>query len=132
MFPTIRADELAKATEQRGFESMFFPEYTRIPTSLRALYPLGGELPREHSHTIDSIVAMRMAASAPQNLNAATGICLVIKRDPIVPAKEVASIDQVSNCPPQKITRLNESNLKLLQFEGRRSNHRCPKSWSGG
>jgi alkanesulfonate monooxygenase SsuD/methylene tetrahydromethanopterin reductase-like flavin-dependent oxidoreductase (luciferase family) len=100
IFPTdyaIRADELAKATEQRGFESIFFPEHTHIPTSRRTPYPLGGELPREYSHTIDPIVAMTMAASATQNLKVATGICLVIERDPIVLAKEVASVDQASN-----------------------------------
>src|SRR6266446_4002746 len=94
---SIRADELAKATGQRGFESIFFPEHTHIPTSRRTPYPLGGELPREYSHTIDPIVAMTMAASATQNLKVATGVCLVIERDPIVLAKEVASVDQASN-----------------------------------
>jgi len=52
---------------------------------------LGGELPRDYSHTIDPIVAMTMAASATQNLKVATGICLVIERDPIVLTKGVAS-----------------------------------------
>jgi probable F420-dependent oxidoreductase len=100
IFPTdyaIRADELAKATEQRGFESIFFPEHTHIPTSRRTPYPLGGELPREYSHTIDPIVAMTMAASATHSLKVATGVCLVIERDPIVLAKEVASVDRASN-----------------------------------
>ena len=95
IFPTdyaIRADELAKATEQRGFESIFFPEHTHIPTSRRTPYPLGGELPREYSHTIDPIVAMTMAASATHILKVATGVCLVIERDPIVLDKEVASV----------------------------------------
>ena len=93
----IRADELAKATEQRGFESIFFPEHTHIPTSRRTPYPLGGELPREYSHTIDPIVAMTMAASATQYLKVATGVCLVIERDPIVLAKEAASVDRASD-----------------------------------
>src|SRR5260370_8201483 len=94
IFPTdyaIRVDELAKATEQRGFESIFFPEHTHIPTSRRTAYPLGGELPPEYSHTIDPFVAMTMAAAATKNLKLATGICLVIERDPIVLAKEVAT-----------------------------------------
>ncbi len=100
IFPTdyaIRVDELAKATEQRGFESIFFPEHTHIPTSRRTPYPLGGELPPEYSHTIDPFVAMTMAAAATKNLKLATGICLVIERDPIVLAKEVASVDLASN-----------------------------------
>jgi probable F420-dependent oxidoreductase len=100
IFPTdyaIRVDELAKATEERGFESIFFPEHTHIPTSRRTPYPLGGELPPEYSHTIDPFVAMTMAAAATKNLKLATGICLVIERDPIVLAKEVASVDLASN-----------------------------------
>jgi probable F420-dependent oxidoreductase len=100
IFPTdyaIRVDELAKATEQRGFESIFFPEHTHIPTSRRTPYPLGGELPPEYSHTIDPFVAMTMAAAVTKNLKLATGICLVIERDPIVLAKEVASVDLASN-----------------------------------
>jgi alkanesulfonate monooxygenase SsuD/methylene tetrahydromethanopterin reductase-like flavin-dependent oxidoreductase (luciferase family) len=100
IFPTdyaIRADELAIAAEQRGFESVFFPEHTHIPTSRRTPYPLGGELPREYSHTLDPIVAMTMAAAATKHLKVATGVCLVIERDPIVLAKEVASVDLASN-----------------------------------
>src|SRR5260370_7926844 len=95
IFPTdyaIRVDELAQATEQRGFESIFFPEHTHIPTSRRTPYPLGGELPPEYSHTIDPFVAMTMAAAATKNLKLATGISLVIARDPIVLAKEAASV----------------------------------------
>src|SRR5712692_10644011 len=94
---SIRADELAKATEQRGFESIFFPEHTHIPTSRRTAYPLGGELPREYSHTIDPFVALTMAAAATKTIKLGTGICLVIERDPIVLAKEVASLDVISN-----------------------------------
>ena len=100
IFPTdyaIRADELAKAAEQRGFESIFFPEHTHIPTSRRTPFPLGGELPKEYSHTLDPFVAMTMAAAATKTLKLATGICLVIERDPIVLAKQVASVDLASN-----------------------------------
>jgi probable F420-dependent oxidoreductase len=100
IFPTdyaIRPDEVAQAAEQRGFESIFFPEHTHIPTSRRTPYPGGGELPREYSHTIDPFVAMTMAAAATKTLKLATGICLVIERDPILLAKEVASVDLASN-----------------------------------
>jgi probable F420-dependent oxidoreductase len=100
IFPTdfgMRPDELAKAVEDRGFESIFFPEHTHIPASRRTPFPRGGELPREYSHTIDPFVAMTMAAAATRKLKVATGICLVIERDPILMAKEVASVDLASN-----------------------------------
>jgi probable F420-dependent oxidoreductase len=100
IFPTdyaIRPDEVAREAEQRGFESIFFPEHTHIPTSRRSPYPRGGDLPAEYYHTIDPFVALTMAAGATKNLKLATGICLVIERDPIVLAKEVASVDLASN-----------------------------------
>lgn len=99
IFPTdyaIRPDEVARAAEERGFESIFFPEHTHIPISRRTPFPRGGELPREYSHTIDPFVAITMAAAATTTLKLATGICLVIERDPIVLAKEVASVDCAS------------------------------------
>ncbi len=99
MFPTdyaIRPDELARAAEARGFESLFFPEHTHIPVSRRTPYPAGGELPREYSHTYDPFVALAMAAAVTNAIKLAPGICLVIERDPIVLAKEVASLDLLS------------------------------------
>jgi len=99
MFPTdysIRPDELARAAEERGFESLFFPEHTHIPTSRKTPYPAGGELPKEYSHTHDPFVALAMAAAVTKTLKLATGFCLVIERDPIVLAKEVASLDVLS------------------------------------
>ena len=93
----IRPDELAKAVEDRGFESLFFPEHTHIPASRRTPYPLGGELPKEYSHTLDPLVAMTMAAAATSKLKVATGVCLVIEHDPIVLAKQIASVDLASN-----------------------------------
>jgi probable F420-dependent oxidoreductase len=99
MFPTdysIRPDDLARAAEERGFESVFFPEHTHIPTSRKTPYPAGGELPKEYSHTYDPFVALAMAAAVTKKLKLATGICLVIERDPIVLAKEVASLDLLS------------------------------------
>src|ERR1700687_1755906 len=92
----IRPDEVARAAEDRGFESIFFVEHTHIPTSRRTAYPLGGEVPREYSHTIDQVRALTMLAAATKTITLGTGICLVIERDPIVLAKEVASVDFVS------------------------------------
>ena len=99
IFPTdeaIRPDELARAAEDRGFESLFFPEHTHIPCSRKTPYPAGGELPREYTRTHDPFVALTMAAAVTKKIKLATGICLVIERDPITTAKEVASLDYLS------------------------------------
>jgi probable F420-dependent oxidoreductase len=99
MFPTDDAVDpatVARLVEERGFESLFFPEHTHIPASRRTAYPGGGELPRQYSHTLDPFVALTAAAMATERLLLATGICLVVERDPITTAKEVASLDHVS------------------------------------
>lgn len=100
MFPTdyaIRVDELARAAEARGFESLWLPEHTHIPASRRTPWPGGAELPTEYWHTHDPFVALATAAAVTQKLKVATGICLIIERDPIITAKEVASLDFLSN-----------------------------------
>jgi probable F420-dependent oxidoreductase len=99
MFPTdyaIHPVELGRAAEAHGFESLFFPEHTHIPTSRRSPFPGGGELPQEYSHTFDPFVALGAVATATERLMLGTGICLVIERDPIMLAKEVASLDYLS------------------------------------
>jgi len=99
MFPTeyaIAPDELARALEERGFESVWFPEHTHIPASRRSPWPGGGELPREYWSSYDPFVALMAAAAATRRLRLGTGICLVIERDPIVTAKEVATLDRLS------------------------------------
>ncbi len=99
MFPTdyaIGPGELAREVEAHGFESLFFPEHTHIPTSRKSPWPGGPELPREYSHTLDLFVALTAAAAATERLLVGSGICLVIERDPIVLANEVASLDLVS------------------------------------
>ena len=100
MFPTdysIRPDDLARAVEERGFESLWFPEHTHIPASRRSPWPGGAELPQEYWHSYDPFVALTAAALATSRLKVGTGICLVVERDPIITAKEVASIDRLSN-----------------------------------
>jgi probable F420-dependent oxidoreductase len=99
MFPTDYAmpvPELARACEDLGFDSLFFPEHTHIPTSRRSPWPGGAELPREYSHTLDPFVACAAAAAVTKDLLIGTGVCLVIERDPITLAKEVASVDHLS------------------------------------
>lgn len=99
IFPTgytldpARTGQLA---EERGFEALLFPEHTHIPASRETPYPSGGELPREYSHTYDPFVALAVAAAATESIKLGTGICLIVERDPITTAKEVASLDQLS------------------------------------
>jgi probable F420-dependent oxidoreductase len=93
---TIRIDELAREAEQRGFESLFIPEHTHIPASRRSPWPGGPELPREYWHTLDPFVALGYAAAVTSTIRLGTGICLLTERDPIVNAKEVASLDLLS------------------------------------
>ena len=100
MFSTdysIRPDDLARLLEDRGFESMWVPEHTHIPASRQSPWPGGGDLPRDYWHTYDPFMALTAAAGATTNLKLGTGICLMIERDPITTAKEVASLDMLSN-----------------------------------
>jgi probable F420-dependent oxidoreductase len=93
---SMRPEELARAVEERGLESLFVPEHTHIPASRRSPWPGGGDLPREYWHTLDPFVALGAAASVTSRIKLGTGICLVIERDPITLAKEVATLDYVS------------------------------------
>ncbi len=99
MFPTdlaIAPGRLAKEAEDRGFGSLFFPEHTHIPVARSTPYPMGGDLPEEYKRALDPFVALTAAAAATTTIGVGTGICLVAQRDPIVLAKEVASLDLVS------------------------------------
>lgn len=99
IFPTDETPppgELARMAEERGFESIWFPEHTHIPASRETPYPAGGELPREYARTLDPFVALAAAAAATERIRLGFGICLVVQRDPIVTAKAVASLDLVS------------------------------------
>jgi probable F420-dependent oxidoreductase len=99
MFATayaIRIDELARAAEERGFESLWVPEHTHIPKSRKTPFPAGEPLPKEYFHTLDPFVSLMAAAAVTTRLRIGTGICLVIERDPITTAKEAASLDLLS------------------------------------
>ncbi len=99
MFPTHDAIDpatLAREVEERGFDSLWFPEHSHIPVRRESPYPGGGDLPRMYIHTYDPFVALTAAACATTTLKVATGVCLVIQRDPIHTAKEVASLDHLS------------------------------------
>jgi probable F420-dependent oxidoreductase len=93
---SIPIQELARAAEERGFESLWVPEHTHIPTSRKSPFA-GGELPEQYKHTLDPFVSLTAAAMVTTRLKLGTGICLVIERDTITTAKSVASVDHVSN-----------------------------------
>ena len=92
----IPATEFAQALEARGFESVWAPEHSHIPTSRKSPWPGGGELPKVYYEAMDPFVSLTAAAVATKTLKIATGVCLVQQRDPIQTAKLVTSIDQVS------------------------------------
>jgi len=93
----ITAVDLARALEERGFESVWAPEHSHIPTSRKSPWPGGGELPKAYYDAMDPFVSLTAAAIATSKLKVGTGVCLVQQRDPIQTAKLVSSIDQVSN-----------------------------------
>jgi probable F420-dependent oxidoreductase len=98
-FPTDEAVEpatLARMAEERGFESVFVTEHTHIPASRETPYPAGGDLPREYFRIYDPFVSLATMASATERMKVGTAICLLVERDPITTAKEVASVDRLS------------------------------------
>lgn len=102
MFPTdkgIQPTDLAREAETRGFDSLWFPEHSHIPSSRRT--PWGGRegappLPEEYWRTHDQFLALTAAAVVTTTLKLGTGITLVAQRDPIWLAKEVATLDHLS------------------------------------
>ena len=88
---------LGRALEERDFESLWVPEHTHIPSSRKTPYPAGGGLIRPYYEIMDPFLVLNAAATATARLRIGTGICLVIQRDPIVLAKMVSSIDQLSD-----------------------------------
>lgn len=93
---SIDTVSLARAIEERGFESLVIAEHTHIPASRESAYPLGGELPKIYYRTLDPFVTLAAAAAVTSMIELFTGIALLIQRDPIITAKEAASIDLIS------------------------------------
>ena len=99
IFPTeytLPMVELARATEDLGFESLWVPEHTHIPSDRRTPWPGGPASARGSPHALDPFLALTAAAVVTTKLRLGTGVCLVIERDPITLAKEVATLDQLS------------------------------------
>jgi probable F420-dependent oxidoreductase len=90
---TIDAITLARAAEERGFESLWVPEHTHIPVSRRTPAPMGEPLPEEYRRSLDPFVALSAAAAVTTTLTVGTGIALAAQREPLVTAKAAASLD---------------------------------------
>jgi probable F420-dependent oxidoreductase len=88
--------DLGRALEDRGFESIWAPEHSHIPSSRATPFPQGGELPQKYYDAMDPFVTLTAAAMVTRKLRIGTGVCLVTQRDPIQTAKLVASLDLVS------------------------------------
>jgi probable F420-dependent oxidoreductase len=98
LFPTdysIAPAELAVAAEERGFESLWFPDHTHIPLSRRSPWPGGPELPKMYYDVMEPFIALATAASVTRRLRLGTGVCLLVQRDPLQTAKEVATLDRL-------------------------------------
>ena len=93
---SIDTVSLARAIEEREFESLVIAEHTHIPASRETPYPRGGELPQIYYRTLDPFVTLAAAAAVTSKIELFTGIALLIERDPIITAKEAASIDLIS------------------------------------
>ena len=87
---------LARLLEERGFESLWVPEHTHIPSSRKTPYPAGGPLIRPYYDIMDPFLVLNTAATVTTKLKVGTGIALLTQRDPIVTAKVVSTIDQLS------------------------------------
>src|SRR6187397_3096229 len=100
MFPTdyaIPPHDLAVAAEARGYDSLWLPEHSHIPTRRKSPWPGGAELPKYYYDTYDPFLSLAAAAAVTKTIKLATGICLVVERDPIHTAKEVSTVDQLSS-----------------------------------
>lgn len=89
--------ELAREVEARGFESLFVPEHTHIPASRKTPYPAGDPLPQEYYRTVDPFSGLAAAAAVTSRIKLGTGICLVAQHNEINLAKQVATVDHISD-----------------------------------
>jgi probable F420-dependent oxidoreductase len=98
-FPTdysISATRLARAAEERGFDSLWVTEHTHIPASRRTPYPWGGDLPSIYWESYEPFTFLAQAAAVTESLKVGTAICLVAEHHPIALAKRAASLDSLS------------------------------------
>ena len=87
---------LARALEERGFESLWYGEHSHIPCSRRTPYPPGGELPAPYKRMMDPYLSLMTAANATTRLRLGTGIALLMERELFSQAKTIATLDRLS------------------------------------
>ncbi len=88
--------DLAVAVEERGLDALFIPDHTHMPARRDSAFRFGEDLPQDYVRNLDMFVGLAAAAAVTKRIRLGTGICLVVERDPIVTAKEVASLDHLS------------------------------------
>jgi probable F420-dependent oxidoreductase len=93
---SVRPDELGRAAEERGFSILFVSQHTHVPVSLATQYPSGAEVPDHYRHLCDQVLWMAAVAPATTRLRVATGVSLVAVQDPILLAKQLATLDAMS------------------------------------
>ena len=93
---SIPATELAVAVEGRSFDALFVPDHTHIPADRTSPFAAGDVLPDDYIRNHDMFATLTAAAAVTKQIRLGTGICLVVERDPIVTAKQIASLDQIS------------------------------------
>ena len=87
---------LARALEERGFESLWYGEHSHFPTSRKTPYPPGGEMPAPYRQMMDPYLSLMTAANATSTLRLGTGIALMMERDIFSQAKTIATLDRLS------------------------------------
>ncbi len=87
--------QVVKAAEERGLDSVTYPEHTHIPTSRKTPFPSEGELPKYYAELLDPFIVLTAAASVTRRIKLGTGVCLITEHDPIVLAKQIASLDVI-------------------------------------
>lgn len=93
---SMGAAELAVAVEERGFDALFIPDHTHMPASRQSAFRMSAEMPDDYRRNLDMFLALTAAAAVTSRIRLGTGICLLVERDPIITAKEVASLDVIS------------------------------------
>lgn len=93
----IRPAALGKAVEERGFDALFVAEHSHIPASRLSAYPFGGDLPKPYYHAADPFVTLGAVAAVTSTLRLGTGVTLLVQRDVLHTANEVATLDLISD-----------------------------------
>jgi probable F420-dependent oxidoreductase len=89
---------VAKRAEELGFASFWVPEHPILPVHCSSGYPGSpdGSIPRQVGIIADPFVVLSRAAAVTSTIRLGTGVCLVPERNPLLLAKEVASLDYYS------------------------------------